>query len=174
MKISETKLKGCYLIESEPFVDERGTFARTYCENEFKVRGLCNKWVQSNMSTNIKAGTLRGIHRQVGDKGEVKLVRCVRGEIWDVAVDLRKDSETYLGWIGVRLSNTEMNSLYIPEGFGHAYLTLSDEAEVHYMVSQFYSPDSESGVRWNDPKIGIEWPMHPKYISKKDSEALLL
>lgn len=169
MKFTQTKLKGAYIIELEKLEDNRGFFARAWCEKEFKAQGLSENIVQANVAFNKQKGILRGMHRQIHPAEEVKLVRCTRGSVFDAIVDLRQQSETYKQWIGVELTAENHKALYVPEGFGHGYLTLEDNSEVFYQVSRFYSPEHERGVRWNDPAFGIEWPEMDEYlISDKD------
>lgn len=169
MKFTQTKLDGAYIIELEKIEDDRGFFARAWCKDEFKAHGLSENVAQSNIAFNRHKGILRGMHRQTHPFEEVKVVRCIRGSIYDVIVDLRKESETYKQWTGVRLTSENRIALYVPEGFGHGYLTLEENSEVFYQVSQFYSPEHENGVRWNDPAFGIEWPDAGGYlISDKD------
>ncbi|HEV8725290.1 MAG TPA: dTDP-4-dehydrorhamnose 3,5-epimerase [Candidatus Binatia bacterium] len=163
-----TKLRGSYIIELEKREDSRGFFARTWCQDEFKAYGLNANWVQSNLSYNAKRGTLRGMHYQAAPYQEAKLVRCARGAIYDVIIDLTQDSLTYRQWLGVELSGGNYRSLYVPEGFAHGFLTLEDDTEVVYQVSQFYQPESERGVRYNDPAFGIQWPIDIAVISEKD------
>lgn len=158
MKFVETKLKGAFIIELEKREDARGFFARTFCEKEFTDRGLEGRVAQGNTSYNFKKGTLRGMHRQLAPHQEAKIIRCVRGAIWDVIIDLRKDSATYKQWIGVELSQENYKTLYVPRDFGHGYLTLTDHAELTYLVTGFYHPGSEAGIRWNDPAFKIDWP----------------
>lgn len=169
MRFEETKLRGAYLIEMERLEDERGFFARTWCEQEFAERGLESRIVQCNTSFNRKRGTLRGMHYQVAPDAEVKLVRCTMGAIYDVIVDLRTDSSTFKQWVGVELTAENRTMLYIPEGFAHGFQTLSDGAEVFYQMSSYYAPESARGVRWNDPAFGIEWPAAAaRIISERD------
>jgi len=169
MHFKETKLKGAYIIEPERLEDTRGFFARAWCEKEFEAHGLNSSLVQCNISFNKKRGTLRGMHYQLSPYEEAKLVRCTMGVIFDVIVDLRLDSATYLEWIGVELTADNRKMLYVPEKFAHGYQTLIPNTEVFYQVSQFYSKDFESGVRWNDPSFGIEWPETENIIiSEKD------
>lgn len=170
MIFTETKLKGAFVIELEKREDNRGFFARTFCQKEFADHGLETRFVQANMSTNHIKGTLRGMHRQVDPHQEVKVIRCTKGAIFDVIVDLRKDSPTYKQWFGVELTDQNYKMLYVPKDFAHGYLTLSEEAEVTYLVSEFYTPGAESGLRYNDPAFGIEWPAEIKLISDKDRE----
>lgn len=157
MIFTETELKGAFIIEPERLQDQRGFFARVWCKKEFEEYGLNPGVAQINMSFNIKRGTIRGLHYQMPYE-EAKLIRCTRGEIYDVIIDLRPDSTTYLKWIGVELSEDNRKTLYVPENFAHGYQSLTDNTEILYPVSQFYSPESAQGVRWNDPTFGIEWP----------------
>jgi dTDP-4-dehydrorhamnose 3,5-epimerase len=165
----ETRLNGAFVIELEKNADSRGFFARTWCQREFQERGLNPRLVQCNISFNKKAGTLRGMHYQAAPCQEAKLVRCTRGSIFDVIIDLRPNSSTYKGHLGVRLSADEYTMLYIPEGFAHGFQTLVDNTEVFYQMSEFYSPEAATGVRWDDPVFGIAWPAtRNRVISKKD------
>lgn len=168
MKFFETSLPGCVVIEPEPVRDGRGQFARVYCAEEFKEFGLNTQWAQSNLVQSVGVGVLRGLHLQRSPMQEVKLVRCIRGAVWDVVVDLRSESPTYSKWFGIELSATSQKAIYVPQGFAHGYVTLQAESDVMYMVSTMYSPDHEVGVAWDDPDIGIEWPISPKLISEKD------
>jgi dTDP-4-dehydrorhamnose 3,5-epimerase len=170
MLFHETPLIGAYLIELERRGDARGFFARYFCENEFAAKGLETRFVQINNSLSAKAGTLRGLHYQLPPAAEVKVVRCVRGALWDVIVDLRPDSPTFRKWYGAELNAENRLMMYVPRGFAHAILTLSDDAEAIYLDSNFYGPKEERGVRWNDPSIGIEWPRAPAEISDKDGK----
>lgn len=170
MIFQETKLKGAFIIEVERIEDERGFFARAWCRNEFRPRGLESQWAQSNISFNWKKGTLRGMHFQVAPHEEVKLVRCTRGAIYDVIIDLRPNSPTYKQWIGVELTATNHRMLYVPKGFAHGYQTLENDSEVFYQASEFYAPECERGIRWNDPAFGIDWPdAETRVISSKDA-----
>ncbi len=169
MKFIETELDGAYILEPDLSDDERGFFARTFCANDFTEHGLTPVTAQSNLSFNHRAGTLRGMHYQLAPAAEAKLVRCTRGAIHDVIVDLRPDSRTYLSHIGVELSEDNRRALYVPELFGHGYQALTDGAEVIYQVSEFYTPGQERGLRYDDPAIGIEWPLPVSVISEKDS-----
>jgi dTDP-4-dehydrorhamnose 3,5-epimerase len=165
----ETSLKDAFIIEPERIEDERGFFARAWCKKEFEAHGLNPCVVQINLSFSKKRSTLRGMHYQGVPHQEAKLFRCIRGAIYDVIIDLRPASPTYLKWIGVELTADNRKMLYVPEGFAHGYQTLVDNTEVLYPVSQFYSPESERGVRWNDPTFGIEWPDRDNVvISQKD------
>ena len=168
MKFHDTGLEGAHLIEMTPIEDARGGFARTYCENEFRDAGLETRFVQGNMSYTHRANTIRGMHYQNAPHAEVKLFRCVRGALYDVIVDLRPGSKTYLEWRGYHLTEDNNRQIYVPEGFGHGFLSLSADTAVSYMVSAFYAPGAESGFRWNDPTIGIEWPAPIDVISDKD------
>jgi dTDP-4-dehydrorhamnose 3,5-epimerase len=171
MKFDPTRLKGSFVIEPEPREDERGFFARVWCEREFKAHGLNSGLVQANLSYNRYRGTLRGLHYQVPPYAEAKLVRCVRGAIYDVIVDLRPESTTYLQWLGVTLTAANRQMLYVPEGFAHGFQTLEDHTEVFYQVTQFYTPGAERGARWDDPRFGIAWPAaENRVISTKDQE----
>lgn len=156
------------MLELEPKEDGRGFFARVYCEEEFRARGLATRFVQCNMCHNHRKGTLRGLHYQVPPFEEVKLVTCVRGAIYDVMVDLRRQSPTYKQWAAVTLSAQNHRLLYIPRGCAHGYQTLEDDTTVFYMVSEFYHPESERGAKWDDPAFGVRWPMRPTSISAKD------
>lgn len=168
MIFTETALKGAFILEIKKIEDERGFFGRSWCQKEFEDHGLVSSIVQTNVSFNKYKATLRGIHYQAAPYEETKLVRCTRGSIFDVIVDLRKESATYKSWIGVELNSSNYKLLYVPKNFGHAYITLEDDTEVTYQVSEFYAPGAEKGIRWNDPNIGIEWPIVPEIISEKD------
>lgn len=168
MKFVETKLAGAYRIELEPHRDERGFFARGYCEDEFRTHGLIDRMVQSNVSLNVKKGTLRGLHFQTSPHEEVKLVRCTRGRIWDVMVDLRPESPTFKQWVGAELTEENHSMLYVPRRFAHGFITLTETAEVFYQVSHPYDRATASGALWNDPAFGIEWPIEPSIISAAD------
>jgi len=164
----ETRLRGAFLIEPEPIRDERGLFARTYCRREFEAHGLNPEVVQCNVSFNRTKGTLRGMHYQAHPHEEVKLVRCTRGAIYDVIIDLRPDSETYRQWTAEELTESNLRMLYIPERFAHGFLSLEENTEVFYQMSEFYNPESARGVRWDDPVVQIHWPMSPRVIAPKD------
>ena len=168
MTFSPTPLKGSYIINLTPFSDERGWFARTYCENEFREIGHAEKWVQMNHSCTTKKGTVRGMHYQLPPFREIKMVRCIRGKVFDVIIDIRKDSATFLQWFGVELSPEAMNMLYIPVGFAHGFQTLSDNSEMIYHHSEFYTPGAEGGIKYNDPAINIKWPLEVTSISERD------
>lgn len=168
MIFRETPLRGAYLIELEKREDERGFFARSWCETEFKNQGLNTRIAQCNVSLNWKAGTLRGLHYQIKPFEESKLVRCTRGALYDVIVDIRRGSPTYRKPLGVELTQDNGMMLYVPEGFAHGFLTLKDETEVFYQISEFYAPDAARGFRWNDPAFDIAWPAEVKVISDRD------
>lgn len=161
-------MKGAFVIEIEKLSDERGFFARSWCQKELKDHGLASKVVQANVSYNRKKGTLRGMHYQVAPYQECKLIRCTRGAIYDVIIDLRADSLTYKQWIGVELTADNYTMIFVPEDFAHGFQTLSDETEITYQVSQFYTPGSEKGIRFDDPAFGIQWPLEVTMISDKD------
>jgi dTDP-4-dehydrorhamnose 3,5-epimerase len=166
----ETKLPGAFVIDLDRREDERGFFARTFCANEFGDHGLNARLVQANTSWNPRKGTLRGMHFQNAPHAEVKVVRATRGAIHDVIIDLRPDSPTYKQWIGVDLTQENRRALYVPEGFAHGFQTLVPDTEVHYLVTEFYTPEAEGGVRWDDPAFGIEWPDPANaFLSPKDA-----
>ncbi len=168
MQFKSVPLEGAFEITLEPREDPRGAFSRVFCTEEFKAQGLETRYVQTNVSWNHKAGTLRGMHMQKEPFGEVKVVRCTRGAVYDAIVDLRKDSPTFLKWAAVELSAEKRNSIYVPIGFAHGYQALTDGAEVFYMVSQYYAPGQEAGYRWNDPAWNIRWPLENHLVSDKD------
>ena len=168
MKFVETELQGAFVIEPEMVEDNRGFFARSWCSLEFSAKGLNSSLVQANISYNRKRGTLRGMHYQSEPYTEVKLVRCTRGAICDVIIDLRIQSPTYKKWIGVKLAAENYRMLYVPGNFAHGFLTLKDDTEVVYQVSEVYTPAAEHGLRYNDPLFDIHWPLTPSVISEKD------
>lgn len=168
MKFLKTALKDAYLIEIEPNIDERGFFARKYCHKEFARHGIKFKPVQANVSYNHEKHTLRGMHFQKPPYEEAKLIRCVRGAIYDVIVDVRQNSPTRNDWIGAYLSEENKKMIYVPKGFAHGFLTLEEDTEVSYLMSEFYNPDFGSGFRWDDPAFNIEWPASVNKISNKD------
>jgi dTDP-4-dehydrorhamnose 3,5-epimerase len=169
MLFTETLLKGVFVIEPERLEDERGFFARTFCQEEFRAHGLNPQVAQCNLSFNRKKGTLRGLHYQAAPFAEVKIVTCTSGAIYDVAVDLRPDSPTFKRWAAVELSEDNRKALYIPAGCAHGFQTLVDNTEVHYQMSEFYHPESARGVRWDDPAFAIVWPeTQNRIISKRD------
>ncbi|MBO7747245.1 dTDP-4-dehydrorhamnose 3,5-epimerase [Paenibacillus sp. MWE-103] len=169
MRFAETPLPGAYLIEPEPVADGRGFFVRTYCEKEFAAHGIAAPPVQCNVSYNHKRGTVRGMHFQRKPFEEKKLVRCTQGAIYDVIVDIRPDSPAFGRWFGVELTGANQRMLYIPEGFAHGFQTLEDETAVFYQMSEFFAPEASEGVRWDDPAIGIQWPLPCAIISEKDA-----
>lgn len=170
MIFEETKLPGAFVIELERREDDRGFFARTWCANELSEHGLNTQLVQANMSWNPRQGTLRGMHFQRAPHAETKVVRATRGSILDVIIDLRAESPTFKQWIGVELSADNGRALYVPEGFAHGFQTLVPDCEVHYLVTAFYEPAAEGGVRWDDPAFGIEWPDPANaFLSEKDA-----
>lgn len=168
MIFAKTKLSGAFLIEPHRLEDDRGFFARTWCRREFEEHGLDPRVVQCNVSFNSKKGTLRGMHYQEKPHEEAKLVRCTAGAIYDVILDLRSDSSTYLEWIAVELTASNRLTLYVPAGFAHGFQTLVADTEVFYQMSEFYVRESARGVRWNDPMFGIEWPWDDRTISERD------
>ncbi len=174
MRFTETKLKGAFIIDLEERPDHRGFFARTFCAKEFTQHGLKPVVAQSNVSFNYKKGTLRGMHYQIPPATETKVVRCTYGAIYDVIVDMRPDSPTYLSHIGVELSSENRRALYVPEMFAHGYQTLTDKAEVIYQVGEFYTPGYERGLRYDDPALDIKWPLPVSEISEKDANWSLL
>lgn len=168
MRLAETELAGAWTIELEPIADDRGLFARWYCRDEFEDHGLEAMDAQGNLSLNIRAGTVRGLHLQRPPAAEAKLMRCSRGVIFDVIVDCRTSSPTQWQWIGVELSAENRRALYVPKGFAHGYQALVDDTEVFYLVSEPYTPGVEDGLRFDDPVLGIEWPLQPTAVSSKD------
>jgi dTDP-4-dehydrorhamnose 3,5-epimerase len=169
MKFSPLAVEGVWLIEPEPHQDERGFFARTWCQKEFSEHGLSATFVQASVSFNEIAGTLRGLHYQAEPHAEEKLVRCTAGAIYDVVVDVRPDSRTYLRWAAEVLSAENRRALFIPKGFAHGFLSLDPKSEVLYEISEFHHAEAARGLRWNDPAIGIEWPRAPARISARDA-----
>ena len=165
-----TKLDGAVLVKLEPRTDDRGFFARTFCEREFSAHGLPTRFPQCNLSRNDRAQTLRGMHFNIAPHREAKLVRAVSGSIYDVIVDLRPTSPTHLSWEGFELSAERGDALFVPEGFAHGFVTLADHTDVFYHMSAFYAPDGARGLRWNDPRIGIHWPLTPRVIAPRDAE----
>ena len=174
MHFLTTEIEGIFLIEPERRADERGFFARTWCEREFRQQGLPSHFVQCSVSYNHLRGTLRGMHYQRAPYGEYKVVRCNRGAIFDVAIDLRSDSPTHCRWVGFELNEENGRMLYIPEGCAHGFITLVDRTELYYQISEFYHPESVAGVRWDDPAFGIQWPIKPAIISPRDASFPLM
>lgn len=168
MIFTETKLKGAIILDIEKREDSRGFFARVFCQNEMKAHGLKPNIAQANTAFNIKKGTVRGMHFQFPPAAETKLVRCTRGAILDIIVDLRPESPTYLQHIAVELNEDNYRALYVPERFGHGYQALADKTETSYQVGEFYTPGTEGGLLYNDPKLGLEWPLPVSVISDKD------
>ena len=168
MLFRETKLPGAFVIELQKHEDERGFFARSWCQKEFEAHGLNPQMVQCNVSFNKMKGTLRGMHYQVGPCAEAKLVRCTRGAIYDVIIDLRRESATYKQHVGEALTSNNYRALFIPEGFAHGFQTLEDNSEVFYQMSEFYSPEHQRGLRYNDRAFRINWPIDTTVISDRD------
>lgn len=168
MKFIPLKVEGAYLIEPEPRGDDRGWFARVFCAAEFEARGLESRWVQANQSLSRKVHTLRGLHYQKPPHAEVKLVRCLRGRLWDVVADLRPDSPSFGRWDAVELTPSVFQWVYVPKGCAHGFLTLEDNSEAFYLVSAAYAPEAEAGLRWDDPFLAIRWPAEPRVLSAKD------
>lgn len=171
MIVSETRIPGVRTIDIEPRVDERGFFARTFCQEEMAAHGIEMRIVQANISWSRSRGTLRGLHYQVEPHGEPKIVRCTRGSIWDVVVDLRRDSPTYRQWVAVELTAANHRMLFIPRGLAHGFLTLTDDTELHYDMGASYVPAAARAIRWDDPAFGITWPFPPQVISDQDRRA---
>lgn len=168
MKFIETNLKGAFIIEIERCEDERGFFARSWCQQEFKSHGLNPNLAQCNISFNKKRGTLRGMHYQIAPHEEAKLVRCTMGAMYDVLVDLRQEYPTFKKWVAVELTAQNRRALYIPEGFAHGFQTMADDTEVFYQMSEVYHPECARGFKWDDPAFGLEWPFSPELISRND------
>jgi dTDP-4-dehydrorhamnose 3,5-epimerase len=174
MIFKETPLAGAFLIALDPHEDERGSFARSFCRREFEAHGLSPVVSQCNISRNRKKGTLRGMHFQAAPHEEAKLVRCTRGAIWDVIVDLRAGSPTRWRWHAAELNAENRLAFYVPEGFAHGFQTLADDTEVLYQMSEFYHPELARGLRWDDPKLGIRWPLADAIVSERDRGYALL
>lgn len=168
MIFSKTALPGAFLIDLKPIGDDRGFFSRTFCAREFESHGLKTKFVQGNFSYAASAGTVRGLHYQADPAPEAKLMRCTKGAIFDVIVDMRESSPTRGQWFGAELTPENRTAMYVPEYFAHGFLSLTDDTEVHYLVSGFYTPEAERGVRFDDPAVGIKWPVAPRLVSDKD------
>lgn len=169
MLFHQTPLAGAYTIELEKRGDDRGFFARVFCVDEFKAMGLPNQILQANNSLSADAGTLRGMHYQLAPAQEDKIIRCIRGRLYDVILDLRPDSETFGKWFAAELTAENRLMMFCPKGFAHGFLTLEDDTEALYFATAGYAPQRERGVRWNDPKFGIEWPREPAVLSDKDA-----
>jgi dTDP-4-dehydrorhamnose 3,5-epimerase len=174
MTFTETSLKGSYIIDLNLFKDERGWFARTYCKNEFTEIGFNKEWMQMNHSFTKIKGTLRGMHYQLPPFSEAKLVRCIAGAVYDVIIDLRKGSATFLQWFGTELSAENKKMLFIPEGFAHGFQSLTDNCELIYHHSQFYKPGAEGGIKYNDPRVNIKWAEPATIISERDNQYPIL
>jgi dTDP-4-dehydrorhamnose 3,5-epimerase len=174
LKFLPTPLAGAYVVELERIEDERGFFARSFCQDEFRKQGLKAAIAQCNVSWNRKRGTLRGLHYQAAPHEEAKVVRCTRGAVWDVIVDLRKGSPTRLRWHAQELNADNRLALYVPEGFAHGFQTLADDSEVLYQMSESYHPDLARGLRWDDPRLGIRWPLPEPTLSERDRSYALL
>jgi len=168
MIFTETPLTGAYLIDLEKRGDERGFFARAFCEREFASHGLVTHFVQINNSLSARQGTLRGMHYQLTPKAETKVVRSIRGALYDIILDLRDGSPTFGQSFGAELTAENRRMMYVPKGFAHGFFTLADDTEAFYLVDEFYAPESERGIRWNDPRFAIRWPAQPNVISDKD------
>jgi len=168
MRFISTKLDGVHIVELDRLTDERGFFARVWCPHEFAEHGLNSRVAQSNIGYSERRGTLRGMHYQIAPHEEAKLVRCTRGAVYDVALDLRLDSGTYLEWFGVELTADNARMLYVPPGCAHGYLTLTDGTELFYQTSEFYEPSAARGVRYDDPAFAIEWPIEVLVVSEQD------
>lgn len=170
MEITKTKLEGVVIIEPDVFGDNRGFFMESWNKKKMEKAGLYYDFVQDNHSKSTVKGTLRGIHFQKGDKAQAKLVRCVKGAVLDVAVDLRKNSPTFKQWVGVELSAENKKQLLVPPGFGHGFVTLTDDVEFLYKADNYYAPEADAGIRWNDPDIGVEWGVENPILSEKDKK----
>ena len=174
MNFIKTKIEGVYIVEPRVFGDHRGFFMESYSKRVFEKAGLYYDFVQDNHSSSTVKGTLRGVHFQRGDKAQAKLVRCARGAVLDVAVDLRPNSQTYKQWVSVELSEENKRQLLIPRGFGHGFVTLTDHVEFLYKADNYYAPEVDGGIRWNDPELNINWGVENPILSEKDANAPLL
>ena len=174
MHFTSLPLSGAYIIEPQPFKDKRGLFARIFCKDELKAVGHTKDIVQMNYSLTVEKGAVRGMHFQYPPKAEIKIVKCLRGAVFDVIIDLRRNSPTLLKWHGEILSDENMKMMYIPEGFAHGFQTLKENCELLYLHTEFYSPECEGGVRFDDPKVGIKWPLEVTDISERDKMHPLL
>ena len=170
MKINKTKLDGVVIVEPDVFGDNRGFFMESWNKKKMEEVGLYYDFVQDNHSKSTVKGTLRGIHFQKGDKAQAKLVRCVKGAVLDVAVDLRQNSPTFKQWVGVELSEENKKQLLIPRGFGHGFVTLTDDVEFLYKADNYYAPEADAGIRWNDQDVGVEWGVENPILSEKDKK----
>ena len=171
MDFIKTKIDGVVIVEPKVFGDHRGFFMESYSKREFEKAGLFYDFVQDNHSSSTVKGTLRGLHFQKGDKAQAKLVRCTRGRVMDVAVDLRKSSPTFLKWISVELSEENKRQLFIPRGFAHGFVTLTDNCELQYKADNYYAPEADGAIAYNDPQIGVEWGVENPVLSAKDAAA---
>jgi dTDP-4-dehydrorhamnose 3,5-epimerase len=174
LEFKPTGLKGSFTIEVKPFVDERGFFTRIFCENEFETHGLKKEVVQANQSFTKGIGSIRGLHMQLPPHAETKVIKCISGKVFDVIVDVRRNSPTFLKWFGAELSAKNKLMMYVPEGFAHGFQTLTEEAEIIYFVSQFYHKPSERTIRFDEPRVNIKWPLPLNHISEKDKQANFL
>lgn len=170
MIFQETELKGLFKIDLEKREDDRGFFARFYCENQYKDHGLEGKIVQINNSFTKQKHTLRGMHYQLPPASEIRVVRCLKGKVYDMSLDLRPNSPTFGKSFGIELSSDNRTMMYVPRGFAHGFMTLEDDTEFLYLVSAFYTPEVERIVRWDDPKFNLKWPFEPSFVSEKDSK----
>lgn len=169
MIFTETKLKGAFIVEIKKLEDDRGFFGRAWCQKEFEEHGLNGNVVQINASLTKKKGTIRGLHYQIDPYQETKFIRCTRGRIWDVIIDLRPGSPTFMQWTGTELGADEYKMVYVPENFAHGMVALEDNSEIYYPVTAFYTPGAERGIRYNDPAFDIEWPVEITTVSEKDN-----
>ena len=174
MKFTRTELDGVWIVDLEPRIDERGSFARTHCAEEFAAHGLHTAWPQANVSRNLRRGTLRGLHYQAEPHPEIKLVRCTAGAIFDVVVDMRRDAATFGRWLGLELTAATGRALYIPAGFAHGFQTLTDDAEVSYLMGTAFIADLARGLRWDDPAVGVKWPLPAVALTPRDAALPLL
>ncbi len=174
MKVTETALKGVYVVEPQVFGDARGWFMESWSEKKLAEAGIKVDFVQDNHSFSAQKGTLRGLHYQLNPMCQAKMLRCTRGRIFDVAVDIRKGSPQYGQWVGVELSADNKKQMYIPRGFAHGFITLTDDVEVQYKADNYYAPECDGNIRWDDPAIGIKWPLTPVILSDKDRNAPFL
>ena len=170
MIFTETKLKGAFVVDIERREDSRGFFARAFCQNEFRSHGLKPIIAQANLASNLKKGTVRGMHFQYPPAAETKFVRCTRGAIVDIIVDLRPESSTYLQHVSVELNEDNQRAIYVPERFAHGYQVLRDNTDTSYQVGEFYAPDAEGGLRYDDPRLGLQWPLPVTVVSEKDQK----
>lgn len=168
MKFTETKLKDLYIVETEPYADERGLFFRAFCKKEFRAIGLKKEFVQINQSVNYKKGTFRGLHYNNCPSGDDKLIRCISGKVFDIIVDLRRSSKTFLKYVAIELSSENKKMLFVPSGFAHGFITLEDNTQLIYHHTSYYQPECEAGIHFNDPKIKLKLPRDIEVITQKD------